>query len=944
MSTLTSQLIVSMKDDVSSPAKKIAQALEVARKQVKALAAAGVSDRLGQQLTRLGLSAVEIEKVGAAWKKYAVTQKLAADASQWTRSQAAQVRAWENTTVASIRGVIRAEQALARANEIASRNALRPARGAAGHGDVGHGILGIGAAHGAKRFGERVLDTYKEFDDMVRYQRAVMSISPEEQKPLVDQAIKLGATTKFNDLQVLHAQLDLAQRGISRDVVVPITKAAASFGMALNIDLPTAAKTLEGILFSTGEQLHDGAEAIAAANKAASFATKLSKVGGLDEEDIRQFFKYGGASGHVAGLSNETMGAIAAILRRSNIRGDEAGVATRAFASKLVSPTNKGMAALATMGIDYNQFTKMPGGLSVENLNKKFKQDFGKTITEDQRKRLDAILEDPEKVADRGNFVSAVSDVLADSFAKTKKGTLAAKDQQALAKKVGDFHKLSTESVDSEGLLRAIIAKNPSLAVLNALFGEKQGGRAAIMAKGGIDLFQDYFAKLKGAGDSFHIEIAEQRMAGFAGAVSRAEGALMNFQTAVGRANDSLGTGLANTVSTVLNSLSGMPEPLMRFSTQVGAAAAALAGLKGFQALMGGFGLKSSATALDASAAQLTAAATALKGGAAAGAASSKLPGAVVAPGTADAAKPGLMSLLLPWAVYSAGREGLDLAFGSLPHPKGPEGYDPKAEAEKGTFSRIYDLYERTKKHIATLPEYRQPTAKDKYDATMRGLLAPVDQPVVTDWKRLLIGEAADPEFNVRKHFGIKLGDSPQPADAAKGDAATAKLADGSEAARAAGEKAGKVYRAGVADGGASAPPVEGLDKSDASAAAGTKTGTAFSQSLEDELPKAWPAGSDPAQFLDQSGAAGSAGAKTAEAFKTNFEAELRAVDQVIQQAMQRWGAMLGSFRASPSITPSISQPTGGGAAPAGGQKLGSLESLSAKQQAAFADYGFRTV
>jgi hypothetical protein len=64
----------------------------------------------------------------------------------------------------------------------------------------------------------------------------------------------------------------------------------------------------------------------------------------------------------------------------------------------------------------------------------------------------------------------------------------------------------------------------------------------------------------------------------------------------------------------------------------------------------------------------------------------------------------------------------------------------------------------------------------------------------------------------------------------------------------------------------------------------------------------------------------------------------------VIQHAMQRWGAMLGSFRASPSITPSISTPTGGSPGNGGGQKLGSLETLSAKQQTAQADYGFRTV
>jgi len=36
---------------------------------------------------------------------------------------------------------------------------------------------------------------------------------------------------------------------------------------------------------------------------------------------LRRFFKYGGLSGSTAGLSDETTGAMAALMRRANIRG-----------------------------------------------------------------------------------------------------------------------------------------------------------------------------------------------------------------------------------------------------------------------------------------------------------------------------------------------------------------------------------------------------------------------------------------------------------------------------------------------------------------------------------------------------------------------------------------------------------------------------------------------
>ena len=129
-------------------------------------------------------------------------------------------------------------------------------------------------------------------------------------------------------------------------------------------------------------------------------------------------------------------------------------------------------------------------------------------------------------------------------------------------------------------------------------------------------------------------------------------------------------------------------------------------------------------------------------------------------------------------------------------------------------------------------------------------------------WKRLLIGEAADPDFDAKKHFGFKLGDSP----------------------------------------------------------AITKSGDS-----------PWTDGTSAIQHLDMSSQAASAGTKTGEAFKENFGAELRAVDQLIQQAMQRWGAMLGSFSASPSITPKVSDPTGG-------QKRSDATSLTHSRHAAFSD------
>ncbi|QRG05926.1 phage tail tape measure protein [Xanthobacter dioxanivorans] len=431
------------------------------------------------------------------------------------------------------------------------------------------------AAHRGARVVENVAELYKTFDDLARYQRAILGITEAQQAPLLKQATS-GEIKGFNDIEILHAQLDLAQRGLQQDAIIPITKAAASFALALGTDLPTAAKTLEGILFSTGKDLHDTGAAVEAANKAASYATKLAKIGGLDEEDVRQFFKYAGAPGSVAGFSDATMGAVAAILRKSNIRGDEAGVAMRAFAGKLVAPTKKGMAALDALGIDYASYTKMPGALSADNLGAAVKRQLGRSLSEAQMAALRAAMEDPDVVGDQGAFTDKAVEIVGAGFAKNKKGQLAAKDAQAIAKVASTFYRLAVESVDVEGLLRTIIEKNPTLAQSNALFTERQGARFSVLAKGGLPLFNEYVQKLLGAGDNFHLKIAEERSAGFAGAMKQAEAATLNFTTALGRAWDPELTGAMRTFATTVQHLSELDPTVLKLGTAVGGTVAAL--------------------------------------------------------------------------------------------------------------------------------------------------------------------------------------------------------------------------------------------------------------------------------------------------------------------------------------------------------------------------------
>jgi hypothetical protein len=156
MANLTSSLTVRLIDDVSKPARTVAQALEQAGKEAKKVAEAmkgsGGTDRLNASLAKLKLGAKDIEQVSRAWKDYSSSAKLAANASDWTKRQASDVRRWESQTISALKAVQREEAAFARAQKKAMSQPMPGTGGHGAHGGAsqwGHGgALGF-AAQGA---------------------------------------------------------------------------------------------------------------------------------------------------------------------------------------------------------------------------------------------------------------------------------------------------------------------------------------------------------------------------------------------------------------------------------------------------------------------------------------------------------------------------------------------------------------------------------------------------------------------------------------------------------------------------------------------------------------------------------------------------------------------------------------------------------------------------
>lgn len=523
---------------------------------------------------------------------------------------------------------------------------------------IGAGI-GVAAAGKGKDIGRQAVVSAADYDYAVRRQRAFAGLSREDQAAVLGpQARRIATDTKFSNIDVVESQTTVANRLPEQlkngAVIAPIIDQVKNYALAMKgVDMDMSAEAVTGFLLSTGKDISTKDKAEFQSRRAANMLMRMSKLGGMHHDDIMPLVQRGMSAGSLSGLSDETMGAMAIALKRSNISGDQAGTALRTIASKLVAPTQKGLAALNSAGIDFDAFTKMPGGgLSVDNLEKKFKQDFGKTFTPEIRKSLQEVLSDTDIVGERGAFVRAVQEEVEDLFNKGKNGKMAAADAAKIAKKVGEFHKFSVENVDAEGLLNAILSKDPSLGVLNAFATDKHGNKVGLIAKA-LEQYQKDREALKNTPADFGDKISAEITGGLGGAFERLKGSVENLILSIGTANEKLLTPVFEKLGNSIDAIASLPEPVRQAGTALAMLAAGAAGALGAMRLVSSLlGVGGPSAALSGSAAALSQSAVALNAAAVRlGAGGAGIP--VGAPGGAKSGGSKIAGAAM-WGMYGA--------------------------------------------------------------------------------------------------------------------------------------------------------------------------------------------------------------------------------------------------------------------------------------------------
>lgn len=358
-----------------------------------------------------------------------------------------------------------------------------------------------------------------------------------------------------NPLDTAHAQMAFAQRQISAETTRILTDQSLILAKALGTSTKEAALILEGSIFAKGksDELNTPEGARRTAQRYADIAAVMSKSGAMSAEDINQFGKYGYSIAKESGLSDETVAAIGMTLKRANMPGMESGTMLRQLASRLMSPTREGRQAMIAQGVDIDKYSTS-GAMSGGQLSGLVKERFGKAITPDAIKAIDAKLEDSTIAGSKPEFVKTVSEMLFKQLGANK-----ARDRERVAKAVGDYWQFKRASVDGEGMLAEILKKSGGLGLLNFL-GVKQGARGAVIT-GELD---KYFENLEAVKHGVEVgrasEVAAERMKGLAFETDKLSSSLESAKNSLVNANTGWLVPTIQRVSEALRSIDNMSD------------------------------------------------------------------------------------------------------------------------------------------------------------------------------------------------------------------------------------------------------------------------------------------------------------------------------------------------------------------------------------------------
>lgn len=580
--------------DVVTAAGRVGRAVEVQRAALRASE---------QNLRSLGIATNDL--AGAETRLRSEAERAATALVRATADEAAAVRRRRSLATEMVRA----------ANEEAAAN-HRATESYRVRRDAATAVLGAGAMWAGSQARTQVgdvVDRAVTLDQAQRQQVAFGNISEEAQRRLLrPQADRVAQATRFTIPDLLAGQTNVLESlpstfegDLRAEIARAVTENAVNYALAIpgNIDMAEAGHTLIAYLKTMNKDISTPEKAATESARAVNMMIKAAKLSGAKHNDIAEFMRFGGAPGTFAGFSDPFKFAILAAQKRAGSDGALTGTFLRALAGYSVAPTKKGLGALADIGIDYDSFTKNRKPASAGNFAKGLMQRYGIKLSPDQLGRIGEVISgsytdeggaEVPNMSSRDRFVGEVLPIIEESLGKDKHGKTMAGDKSKVVKDLNAYFNSTMGDVDVEGLFRAIVAKDPSMQVLNAFLGKEQGSRFIALLQQ-MKYFGHDVESLGAVPDDFSKKIGDYLMGGLYGSQQNAEGSWETAKTRIGEAWSSKLQVFYDQVGSVGDGISGLGEnarlaagALMGLTAAAATIAGAWALWRGATALLGG--------------------------------------------------------------------------------------------------------------------------------------------------------------------------------------------------------------------------------------------------------------------------------------------------------------------------------------------------------------------
>ena len=230
------------------------------------------------------------------------------------------------------------------------------------------GNLGIGLGFGS--YFQGMINAGRSFEDAMSRVKAVTNATASDFKKMRDEAVKMGANTKYSATEAANALENLTRNGLTASDATEALSKNLHFAQANSVDLAMGADILTNTMNEFGLKVSD-------LEKISDILSSTAAHSATNVELLGDALTNAAPLAKNCGIGIQETNAALGTLANVGIKGSDAGTALRQFFLGLSHDTPKGQAALKKYGLQINQTTLQADGLQ-KTLEKLSKSGIGK--------------------------------------------------------------------------------------------------------------------------------------------------------------------------------------------------------------------------------------------------------------------------------------------------------------------------------------------------------------------------------------------------------------------------------------------------------------------------------------------------------------------------------------------------------------------------------------